>query len=129
DGEAPSQAPQGNSLREHRAEHEPIKRGLGRQCPIDAVEPLTRDTLGNEQHGVDVGQDERGCWSTAKKNQNEEGRGGANPDRRIEPESAAKKKLCRGRLARGIRNDETGNNKEYFDAYPAEPCEGRGGRV
>ena len=43
--------------------------------------------------------------------------------------SAAEKKLGRGRLARGIRDDETGNDKEYFNTHPAEPCEGRGGRV
>src|SRR5204863_8976870 len=33
------------------------------------------------------------------------------------------------RLARGIRYDEPGNNKEDFNTHPAEPCEGRGGRV
>src|SRR5262249_19885933 len=43
-------------------------------------------------------------------------------------ERATKQKLCRRRLARGIRNDETGNDEEYFNPDPAEPCEGRGGR-
>jgi hypothetical protein len=78
---------------------------------------------------VDVGHDEFGCRFTAKDKQNEEGCRGANPDRRIQPESAAKKKLCRRRPARGIRYDETGNNKENLDSHPAKPREGRGRRI
>ena len=56
------------------------------------------------------------------------GQGGADPDRRIKPECATEEKLGRRGLARGIRDDETGNDEEYFNAYPAEPREGRGGR-
>src|SRR5262249_9727068 len=61
--------------------------------------------------------------------QNQEARGGANPDCRIKPECAAKEKLGRRRVARGIGGDKTGNDEEDFNAHPAEPCDVRGGRV
>src|SRR6185312_14774715 len=82
----------------------------------------------NEQHGLYVGENELGCFSTRKEKQDDEGRSGADPDRRIQPEGATNKKLDRRRLARGIRDDETGNDKEYFDPYPTEPRERRNRR-
>ena len=66
--------------------------------------------------------------STRKEKQNEEAQGGANPDRRVKPECTAEKKFLRRRLACGVRDDEAGNDKEYFNAHPAEPREWRGVR-
>jgi hypothetical protein len=43
------------------------------------------------------------------------------------PQRAANQKLARRRLARGIGDDEAGNDEEDFDAHPAEPDERRRG--
>jgi hypothetical protein len=128
DGETPGQVSQSDFLREQRAKHQPVKSHFCRQRPIDAVKPLTFDSLGNEQHCLYVGENEVGCFSTRKEKQNKEGQGGANPDRWIKSECATEKKLLRRRLAGGIRDDETGNNEEYFNAHPAEPRERRSRR-
>src|SRR4051812_20613014 len=125
DGETPGQVTQSNFLREQRAKHQRVKSHFCRQRPIDAIKPLTFDSLGNEQHCLYVGENEFGCFPTRKEKQNEEGQRGANPDRRIKSECTAEKKLLRRRLARGIRDDETGNDKEYFNSHPAEPGERR----
>ena len=61
------------------------------------------------------------------KKQNEEGQGGAHPDRRVKPQCAIEQKLGRRTVARGIRDDEAGNNKENLNAHPTEPGERRGG--
>src|SRR4030095_11356872 len=127
DGETPGQVSLSDFLREQRAEHQPIKGHFSRQRPIDAVKPLTSDSLGNEQHCPHVGENEFRCCPTRKEKQNNEGQGGANPDRWIKSERATEKKLGRRRLARGIRDDEAGNNEENFNSHPAEPRERRGG--
>ena len=64
----------------------------------------------------------------AKDEQNDQAQGGGNPDRRIKPQCTPEQKLFRGRLARGVRDDEAGNDKEYFNAHPAEPRVRRGVR-
>ena len=70
--------PQRDLLRKQRAKHQPIKGHFRRQRPIDGVKPLTVDPLGNEQHCLEVGKDELGCFLTQKDEQNDQAQGRGN---------------------------------------------------